>query len=150
NYKAEDVVEFEELANLTMARVFYSTKQYDKAIKYFEKLPQESPYWLDSLFDASWAYFMLHLNSKALGNIHTLNAPYFENEFYPESLTLKAVIYYFYCLYDRSSEALAEFNATYPALQDDLNTAVKKNADDNAAFYGYVAKIRKGNSGLPE
>ena len=45
---------------------------------------------------------MKTLNSKALGNIQTLNAPYFENQFFPESVLLKAVIYFKYCLYDQA------------------------------------------------
>ena len=44
--------------------------------------------------------------SKALGNIHTIQAPYFENYIKPESvaegLTVKATIYFYNCLYDRA------------------------------------------------
>lgn len=148
-YKSEDLQTFEELANLTMGRIFYSTKQYDTSIKYFEKIPQDSPYWLDSLFEASWSYFMFKRNSKALGNIHTLNAPYFENEFYPESVILKAVIYFNYCRYDRASEALSEYQETFVPLRDDLVKVTQKHADDNAAFYTFVKKIQAGSSGLP-
>jgi tetratricopeptide (TPR) repeat protein len=149
-YKQDKWQDMQELANLSMGRVFYSTKQFDTSIKYFEKIPQESPMWLESIFDASWAYFMKKGNSKALGNIHTLTAPYFENEFYPEGVVLKAVIYYNYCRYDRASEAVAEFNQLYPPLRDELSKIVKKSEDDNAAFYQFVKKIRNDDSGLPE
>jgi tetratricopeptide (TPR) repeat protein len=149
-YKPEDVEEFTERAELTLARVFYSTKQYDLAIKYFEKLPQESPDWVESLFEASWAYYLKKLNSKALGNIHTLNAPYFENEFFPESLILKSQIYYNYCRYDRALEAVDEFQRNFTPVRDDLRRIVAQNAEDSSAFYEYVKKIRKGTAGLPE
>ena len=36
----------------------------------------------------------------ALGNIHTIEAPYFPNSFYPEAEILKAVIYFANCQYD--------------------------------------------------
>lgn len=149
-YQAEDIQSYEEQAHLQMARVFYSNKKFDTAIKYFEKIPQESLDWLDSQFEASWAYFMKKGNSKALGNIHTLNAPYFESEFFPESIVLKAVIYFNYCRYDRTLEALNDFKATYPALRDDLSQVVKTEPDDNAAFYQYVLKIRQGKPVLPD
>lgn len=149
-YKREDVREFEELANLSMARVFFTTKQYETAIKYYEKIPQDSPDWLNSLFEASWAYFNLKRNSKALGNIHTLNAPYFENEFFPESINLKGVIYFNYCRYDRALEAVAEYQAIYPQLRDDLRKVIKMHEDDNAEFYKYAKKIREGTAGLPD
>src|ERR1700755_1022815 len=95
-YRADDIENYKELAQLQMARVFYSTQQFDTSIKYFEKLDQNSLDWTESLFEASWAYFMKTLNSKALGNIHTLNAPYFEDQFFPESELLKSVIYFKY------------------------------------------------------
>ena len=148
-YSAQDIEKFQELAWLQLARVFYSTQQYDTSIKYYEKLPQSSPDWLPSLFEASWAYFMKVNNSKALGNIHTLNAPYFEDEFFPESVLLKAVIYYKYCLYDRALEAVAEFDDTYRPLRADLKEMLAKH-EDNAEFYAYVKEVRANKAGLPD
>jgi tetratricopeptide (TPR) repeat protein len=147
-YSAADIKTYEELAWLQLARVFYSTQQFDTSIKYYERLDQSSPDWLPSLFEASWAYFMKTKNSKALGNIHTLNAPYFQDEFFPESMLLKAVIYYKYCQYDRALEAVAEYNQTYRPLRDDLEQILKKH-EDNAAFYGYIRQILDGKAGLP-
>jgi tetratricopeptide (TPR) repeat protein len=148
-YSSEDIDMFEELAELQLARVFYSTRQYDTSIKYYERLEQSSPDWLDSLFEASWAYFMKTNNSKALGNIHTLNAPYFENQFFPESILLKSVIYYKYCLYDRALEAVAEYNTKFKPLRNNLKELVAK-TDDNAEFYDYVQKVLDNKAGLDD
>ncbi|MSP59381.1 MAG: hypothetical protein EXR72_03390 [Myxococcales bacterium] len=141
--------EFEELANISLARTFYSLHQFPQAVKYFDKVPQTSPDWLASLFESSWAQFQMDGDSKALGNIHTLNAPFFENEFYPESLILKAVIYFQRCNYDKAMAAVAEFNESYPALKKDIDGVIQK-FPDNAEFYSYVVKIRNGEAGLPE
>jgi TolA-binding protein len=141
--------EFEQLANLSLARTFYSLHQFDKAVKYFDKVPQDSPDWLASLFESSWAHFQMDGDSKALGNIHTLNAPFFENEFYPESLILKAVIYFQRCNYNRAMEAVADFNESYPALKKDVDGVISK-YPDNAEFYAYAIKIRNGESNLPD
>ena len=148
-YRKEDIEQFSELAEITMARIFYTTRQYDTSIKYYEKINQDSPEWLNSLFEASWAYFMKTRYSKALGNIHTLNAPYFENQYFPESILLKAVMYYFYCQYDRAEEAIAEYDAKYQPLIKDLENILKKH-EDNADFYNYVTQILDGKAGLPE
>lgn len=147
-YKSEDIVFYAELANLSMARAFYSIGQYETAIRYYEKVSMDSPKWLESLSEASWAYFMRKTNSKALGNIHTLTAPYFQDQFFPEYVNLKAVIYFNYCLYDRAEETVTEFIATYPPLRDDLRKIMRMHPDDNAAFYEYVKKIRTGKAGL--
>ena len=71
---------FEDLANLSLARTFYSTGQFELATKYFDRVSHDVPDWADSFFEASWANFMLKQKgySKALGDIHTFQAPYFE------------------------------------------------------------------------
>jgi hypothetical protein len=148
-YASADIETYEELARLQMGRVFYSTQQFDTSIKYYEKLPQDSADWTKSLFEASWAYFMKSLNSKALGNIHTLNAPYFEDEFYPESILLKAVIYFKYCLYDQAEEAIADYNEKYQPLATNLQGLLTKYEDDGD-FFGYVTKVMAGKAGLDD
>jgi hypothetical protein len=148
-YAKADIETYEELARLQMGRVFYSTQQFDTSIKYYEKLPQDSADWTKSLFEASWAYFMKSLNSKALGNIHTLNAPYFEDEFYPESMLLKAVIYFKYCLYDQAEEAIADYNEKFQPLAANLQQLLGKYEDDGD-FYAYVVKVIAGKAGLDE
>jgi tetratricopeptide (TPR) repeat protein len=146
---------FEDLANLSLARTFYSTGQYELATKYFDRVSQESYDWANSLFESSWANFMLKQKgySKALGNIHTIQAPFFENYIKPESvaegLTVKATIYFYNCLYDRAEGAIAEFNAVYPQLFQDLSKLVATNTD-NAQLFELAVKIRKGTSGIPE
>jgi tetratricopeptide (TPR) repeat protein len=146
---------FEDLANLSLARTFYSTGQFELSTKYFDRVSQESADWAPSLFEASWANFMLKQRgySKALGNIHTIQAPFFENNIKPESvaegLTVKATIYFYNCLYDRAEGAIAEFNTVYPQLFQDLSKLVATNTD-NAALFELAVKIRKGTSGMPE
>ena len=124
-------------------------------MKYFDRVSQESYDWANSLFEASWANFMLKQKgySKALGNIHTLQAPFFEDYIKPESvaeaLTVKATIYFYNCLFDRAEEAINEFNAVYPNLVGDLKKILTATAD-NAALFEVAVKIRAGTSGLPE
>ena len=146
---------FEDLANLSLARTFYSTGQFELAVKYFDRVSQDSYDWANSLFEASWANFMLKQKgySKALGNIHTLQAPFFEDSIKPESvaeaLTVKATIYFYNCLFDRAEEAINEFNAVYPNLVGDLKKLLASTTD-NSALFELAVKIRGGTSGLPE
>jgi len=142
-------LEFEEMANVSLARTFYALHQFAQSVKYYDKIEQTSPEWLPSLFESSWAQFQMDGDSKALGNIHTLNAPFFENEFYPESLILKAVIYFQRCNYDRAMEAVNDFNNVYPGLKRDIDEVVAK-YPDNGEFYNFVMKIRTGDAGLPD
>ena len=145
---------FQDLANLSLARVFYSTGQFEMATKYFDRVSPESYDWPNSLFEASWANFMLKQQgySKALGNIHTLRAPFFEYFIKPESvaeaLTVKATIYFYNCLFDRAANAIQEFNDWVPQVAEGLAQALASHTA-NAQFYDLAVKIRSGKSGLP-
>ena len=147
--KTPEIKDFEELSILSLARVFYSTGQYDLSVKYFDQIPAESSNWLPSLFESSWAQFQRNNFSKSLGNVHTLNAPFFEDEFFPESLILKAVVYWKHCQWDRSQEAVDEFKAKYPSLKNQLDGVVRQYKDPTE-FYDYAVKIRTRTSGLPD
>ena len=146
---------YEDLANLSLARTYYSTGQFDLAAKYFDRVSTDSYDWPNSLFEASWANFMLKAAgySKALGNIHTLQAPFFDNFIKPESvaeaLTVKATIYFYNCLYDKAADAITEFRERFEPLAVDL----KKLGDSTTAadqFYELAEKIRSGKAGLSD
>ena len=144
---------FQDLANLSLARVFYSTGQFVLATKYFDRVSPDSYDWPNSLFESSWANFMLKQAgySKALGNIHTLRAPFFEYFIKPESaaeaLTVKATIYFYNCLFDRANDAMNEFDENVPDIKKGLEELLKKN-QDNAQFFDSAVKIRSGRSGM--
>ena len=139
--------EFVQLANLSLGRVFYSAAQYPQSIKYFERLEPKSPDWVESLFEASWSYFQVDGDSKALGNIHSVNSPYFEQEFYPETFILKAVIYFNRCNYAQAAEAIQEYNSIYPDLRKQVDEILAKYAD-NAQLFDYIVQIKTGQAGL--
>jgi tetratricopeptide (TPR) repeat protein len=87
-----------DLAFLSMARTYYSAsirlnpetntpsvdeKKLSAAVKHWNQIEPSSEYWLDALFEESWAYFMAGQYPKALGNIHTIQSPYFPGGFIP-------------------------------------------------------------------
>jgi len=142
-----EIKHFEELAILSMARVFYSVKQFKLSIKYYDMIEPESANWLQALFEQSWAYYQINDFSKSLGNIHTINAPYFEDQFYPESYILRAVIYFNNCLFKQSEEAIKEFNAKYPPLRKALKRILRRYKDPSD-FYDISMKIKRRRAGL--
>jgi tetratricopeptide (TPR) repeat protein len=141
--KDEETEKFQELATLSLARVFYATGQYKLAIKYWDKIDSDSIYWLDSLFEESWAHFQTDDYSRALGNIHTLNAPYFDREFYPESLILKALIEFVNCRWTRARATIKSFEDIHKPLRDEMKAFLDKYADPTE-FYAFFSKFRTG------
>ncbi len=152
----EEMQRFEERANLALGYIFYQVGKFPTANKYFDKIPLESPYWLDSILSTAWSEFRLvevepdnaNLHyQRTLGYIHTLNAPFFYDYLYPESVILKAVTYYFNCRYGPAKRAVEEFNRRYPKTRDDLK-ALLKGAPEDFALYELSVKIRKSESNL--
>ncbi len=152
----EEMQRYEERANLALGYIFYQVGKYDTALKYYDKIPLESPYWLDSILANAWTEFRLvevepekaniHYQ-RTLGYIHTLNAPFFYDYLYPESIILKAVTYYFNCRYQPAKLAIEEFNRRYPKTRDDLKSLLSQ-APEDFALFDLSVKIRNSESKL--
>jgi hypothetical protein len=163
--EVEDEARMRDLAYLSMARTYYSASirldengqptidstKLSAAVKYWNRVDVASEYWLDGLFEESWAYFMAGDYAHALGNIHTIQAPYFPNSYYPEAEILKAVIYFANCQYDDANTIVARFQQRYQPIYDDLAKVLKKFSGDNQeeAFYKFLKDVRDGKADVP-
>ena len=144
----EDEDRMADLAWLELARIYYSTRHYDSAIESWNHVDVDSEYWLDALFEESWAYFLTQDYPRALGNIHTLHSPYFRNAWYPEAMVLKAVIYFSNCRYDEAEEVVAQFNERYGVLRPELERFLQQYQDD-PSFFRFLRDVREGHANLP-
>jgi hypothetical protein len=126
-----------ELARLSMARVFYSTGEYGKSLDYYGRIEQRSEYWLDALFESSWAHFQTDQFNRALGNLHSLNSPFFDDEYYPEAPILQSVILFYNCRFDEVRTALDEFDYSYGPLRDELE-GLLASLETNADYFAFA------------
>ncbi len=152
----EEMKQYEHLAALGLSNIFYMVGKFDTSIKYLDKIPLDSAYFLDAIHWAAWAEFrMVEVDEpnanrhyqRTLGYVHTLNAPFFEDYLYPDALKLKAVTYYFNCRYDSAKRTVDEFNRRYPKTMDDLKGILER-APEDFALYDLALKIRNEESGL--
>ena len=152
----EEMRQYEHLAALGLANIFYMVGKFDTSIKYLDKIPLDSAYFLDAIHWAAWAEFrMVEVDEenanrhyqRTLGYVHTLNAPFFEDYLYPDALKLKAVTYYFNCRYDSAKRTVDEFNTRYPKTMEDLK-GILEQAPEDFALYDLALKIRNEESGL--
>ena len=110
-------------AYLQLARLAYQGGDDKLAARLYERVGRGAPEWLDALFEASWAHFRQGEDEKALGNLLTLHAPFFQERFFPESFILKALVLYENCRYPDARTALADFQQRYQPLHDGLAEA---------------------------
>jgi hypothetical protein len=164
--EVEDEARMRDLAYLSMARTFYSASvkldentnqptvdqtRLSAAVKYWNKVDIASEYWLDALFEESWAYFMAGDYSHALGNIHTIESPYFPHSYYPEADVLRAVIYFSNCQYDDALTIVAKFRAKYVPIHDELAKILekfKKGSNQEEEFYKFLKDVRDDRAKL--
>jgi len=131
-------------ALMTTARIFYSTGQFDTALKYYDQIERYSENWLQSLFEKSWTYFRSGDYERAMGNLHTLNSPYFEEQYFPESRVVQAVILYANCRYEDAIIVVDQFVKDYDALRKELAANLEQNEDATDFYYWLSTLGQKG------
>ena len=112
--------ELRELAFLQLARIHYQNRQNRYAIFYYDKMPWGGESWLEGLWEASYAYYRVGDYEKTLGNLLTLQSPYFKDEYFPESYVLKAIVYYENCRYPEARLVLETLSGIYEPVYDEL------------------------------
>jgi hypothetical protein len=150
-----------DLAWISLARVYYTaankiaddgSRQVDgvllgNAVEAWNKINPDSEYWLDALFEESWAFFLADEYSRALGNVHTLFSPYFKESFYPEALVLKAVVFFTNCQMKNATAMVQLFHEKYDPVQAKLDELLQK-YQDNAQFFDFLKKLRSGQANM--
>ncbi len=144
-FLSDDEERYLNLAYLSLARIYYTTKHFASAMDAWDRIPISSEYWVDSVFEKAWAYYMVEDLPRALGNIHTINSPFFEEQYYPESLVLKAVIYFTLCQYDYAQQTVEAFVNEYQPIYDSLQGYLNQYLD-NYTFYQFLVQLKEGTA----
>jgi tetratricopeptide (TPR) repeat protein len=155
--KDEQLLELRDLASLGLARTYYEQAyELDEgdpkraeglklAHNEFLQVPRFSDNWAEALFERAWADTVQNQYGKALGALHSLRAPYFEDRFYPEAKILQAIIYYYNCQWDRVNDILNETKSTYEPMVKNVNDLVQSNLA-NDEWYPLLQKALKSES----
>ena len=160
--ETEEEDRIQDLAWLSLARVYYTAankvdeetgeREVDgrllgAAVDAWSRIDTNSEYWLDALFEGSFAFFLADEFSRALGNIHTIFSPYFENSYYPEALVLKSVVFFYNCQMDNAAAMVVKFHERYDPVQQELNAKLGE-FKDNESFYKFLIQVRDGRANL--
>ncbi len=134
-----------ELAFMQLARTHYEHEQNRYAIHYLKRIERGTSQWLEALFEASWANYRVDQYEQALGNLITLSSPFFRDEYFPEAMILKAVIYYENCRYRESNMIVEDFERLYGPVQEELARMLERNLD-SSEYYNVLAEVQKKNA----
>lgn len=134
-----------DAAIMNIARVEYETKRFVEALQQYGRIGRDSDLWLDAQFEGSWAYFMIQKHNSALGSLHTVLAPFFENRFYPESYILQSITFLRLCRFDETKAALERFRDRYQPLFGELKKLINDYGENHRGFYKLVYDFRAGS-----
>jgi TolA-binding protein len=157
----DDAERMTDLAWISLARVYYTAankvnaegvREVDgvllgNAVEAWNNIDSDSEYWLDALFEESWAFFLADEYSRALGNVHTLYSPYFREAFYPEAMVLKSVVFFTNCQMKNATATVQLFHEKYDPVKAKLDELLQK-YQDNAQFFEFLKKLRAGEANL--
>ncbi len=134
------------LATLGKARAYYSQGDFERSIASYEQVTRFSNDWFESLDERGWSYFQAAQFGNALGAVHSVHAPYFDDRLRPESFVLKATTYFQVCHFDRVRKTLDDFFAVYEPVNDQLKTWLENQTGDEEV----VRVLSDGAPNFPE
>jgi tetratricopeptide (TPR) repeat protein len=134
-------LQLRDLAFMQLGRTHYGKHQFKYADAYFKKVSRGGDQWLESLFEDAWATYRMNEDEQALGNLVTLSAPSFRNEYYPEAYLLQAVVYYQNCRFDEARARVEDFEKIYVPVFERLSALVKASGDATS-YYGLLEETQ--------
>lgn len=105
----------EDLIHLTAARLLFQKGYFDAAVRYYEKIPKASDYWLEAQEEIAWSYIRKGQPQNALAVTKTLVNPLFKGQTGPESHFVRALAQLKICDYPGVVGELQTFPKTFKA-----------------------------------
>ncbi len=108
-------------AQMGKARVLYQKKQWDASIEAYREIPRDSEFWHDTVFESSWAMLRSGRFRSSLSNFHTIHSAFYEDQYMPESLLLRSIVYLYICKYDEMDKVLNLFSRIYKPVYKQID-----------------------------
>ncbi len=147
--------EFQSLIALNFGRMAFQEGQFKRAHLAFLKVNKEHPLWLQGLSEMGWAQLMGSDLEGAIGNMHSIQSPFFAAAYKPESYVIRTIAYLQLCQYGDAYRALTTLEKEYRPILDKVdvyNKGVKLFKDGRyGTLKRYLAQPRETQDidGLP-
>lgn len=110
--------EFQALVALNAARMYFQEMKFKDAHKAFLRVYKDHPLWLQSLTELGWSQLQSGDYEGAIGNMYSIQSPFFHNVYKPESYVIRTVGYLNLCQYGDAYKSLSVLEHDYrPVLQ---------------------------------
>lgn len=116
------------------ARTYYQMKEWDQAIEFYRRVPRDSLFWHDTIFESSWAMMRSGQFRSALSNFQSLHSAFYEGYYLPESLLLRAIVYLYICKFDEIEKVLDLFSEIYKPVYKKVDSLLDTKSDPSVYF----------------
>ncbi len=150
----------QELVQLNLARSLYGAGRVAEAIDIYQAFPRRSPAWLEAQSELAWAWYRTFMEqedwaalNRAIGTVHTLTSPFFQDRYLPEPDLLAAQFLYHLCRFVAGGRVLEAFFQKYTAVRDRLRDALNTECRTPGATLRLVLAWRayaRGEAARPE
>ena len=144
--------EFAATAALNLARMQFQEKKFKEASLNFLKVYKDHPQWLQSLNEMGWAQLQNGDYEGAIGNMYSVQSPYFKAVYKPESYVIRTIGYLDLCQYGDAYRTLTKLERQYRPWLDKMDEFASSKAPRTEAVRSYIASGAKAEgegSGLP-
>ena len=132
--------EFQALVALNLARMYFQEKNFKEAHVSFLRVYKDHPMWLQSLTELGWAQLMSGDYEGAIGNMYSIQSPFFAGAYKPESYVIRTIGYLNLCQYGDAYRTLSVLEHDYHPWLDQMET-YSKNSKAKGTYYKTVKNM---------
>lgn len=125
--------EFQGLIALNLARMYFQEGRFTEAHKAFLTITKDHPLWLQGLVEMGWAQLLGGDFEGAIGNMYSIQSPFFKAAYKPESYVIRTIGYMNLCQYGDAYRTLTVLEKEHRVLLDQLDSYLKSQPQTNQA-----------------
>jgi len=110
-----------ETVRMNIARAMYGAGEYELAELKYSEISRNSNWWPQAAFEGAWSEFRAAQFNKSIASLHSLDAPWFDDWYFPEADMLRAQALYMLCLYGEVGKRIDQFNEHYTPILEQFN-----------------------------
>ncbi len=135
--------EIQELANLSLGRVYFEIAQYDDAVSSYSRVAENSANFPDSLYEIAWSYVRKGSLKRATDATDVLQLVAEDSILAPEAKILQGTLQQKLQQYDAALETYNDVINTYAPVRDEIDALLSVHKDPIQYFNELLARNDK-------